>query len=99
MEAKFRHFAIATLCAALGAGPALAADPAPSACKPLSNLNKRLVERADQGVDALRTYVYITRGIYQLNMDEVADSLEGWRANAGCVRQQKVAAATMPQQE
>ncbi|RZU00742.1 hypothetical protein [Rivibacter subsaxonicus] len=98
MEAKFRHLAVATLCAAFGAGPVLAADQASSSCTPLSTVQKRVVEKADQSVDALRNYVYITRGIHQLYMGDIAESLDGWRADARCQQQQKVASATIPKE-
>jgi hypothetical protein len=62
---------------------AFAAD-ANSACAPLSQVQKRVVVKAEQGVDALRDFVYITRGIYRLDMVEIAGSLDGWLANAHC---------------
>ncbi|HEY1392771.1 MAG TPA: hypothetical protein VFV25_05320, partial [Methylibium sp.] len=50
-----------------------------------SGLQKRLLEHAAQGVDQLRNYVYITRGIYQLNMTDIGDWMDDWRqAQAHC---------------
>jgi hypothetical protein len=94
MEAKFRHFAVATLCVAFGAGPVFAADQASTSCTPLSAVQKRVVEKADQSVDALRNYVYITRGIHQLYMEDVAKSLDGWRSDARCQQRQQLASAS-----
>ncbi|MEO8525206.1 MAG: hypothetical protein ABI460_10845 [Caldimonas sp.] len=49
-------------------------------------MQARVVEKADQGVDALRDYIFITRGIHQLDMAEVAESLDSWRASARCAK-------------
>ena len=46
----------------------------------------KAVEQADQGVDALRRYIAITQGIHQLNMFDVAASLEAWRADVRCAQ-------------
>ena len=74
------------------ASPAAAADAA--ACKPLDHLQRRVVEKADQGVDALRQYILITRGVYQLDMMKVAGSLDAWRTRAGCTAQAPAGTAT-----
>ncbi len=65
------------------AGPAVAAD---APCKALGYVQKRVVQKADQGIDALRDYVFITRGIHQLDMGEIAVSLDDWRASARCAK-------------
>lgn len=65
------------------AGPAVAAD---APCKSLGYVQKRVVEKADQGIDALRNYVFVTRGIHQLDMAEIAVSLDGWRASGRCAK-------------
>jgi hypothetical protein len=65
------------------AGPAVAGD---APCKSLGYVQKRVVEKADQGIDALRDYVFITRGIHQIDMAEVAASLDDWRASARCAK-------------
>ena len=61
--------------------PAVAAE---ASCKSLGYVHKRVVEKADQGIDALRNYVFVTRGIHQLDMAEIAVSLDDWRASARC---------------
>lgn len=86
MYAFVRCLAVAAFGAALSVSlvaPALAAD---APCKSLGYVQMRVVEKADQGVDALRDYVYITRGIHQLDMAEIAGSLDEWRATARCAK-------------
>ena len=65
------------------AGPAVAAD---APCTSIGYVQKRVVEKADQGIEALRNYVFVTRGIHQLDMAEIAGSLDGWRASARCAK-------------
>jgi hypothetical protein len=81
------------LCAAgLGAsflaslpGTALAADTSgASSCAPLGQVQRRVVQRAEMGVDALRDFVFVTRRIYALNMMEIAGSLDDWLERAHC---------------
>ena len=85
---SFTHrFAVVYLGAALSLslpGASSAADEA--SCRPLRPMQAGVVEHADQGVDALRRYIFISRGIYQLEMMQVAGSLEAWRAEARCAR-------------
>ena len=68
------------------ATPADAAGP----CNPLLPVQVRIVEKADQGVDPLRRYIAITQGVHQLDMMDVAASLDAWRAAVRCA--QRVAA-------
>jgi len=86
---SFTHrFAVVYLGAALSLslpGPSSAADEA--TCKPLGPMQAAVVGHADQGVDALRRYVFISRGIHQLDMMEVAGSLDAWQAQARCAKQ------------
>ena len=42
-------------------------------------VQRRVLEHAAQGVDRLRQYVFITRGIYQLNMNEIGEWMDDWR--------------------
>ena len=89
MQALNRCLAAACLGAALSAAqadPGVAAN-APVSCQPLSHLQSRLLEKADQGIGALRGYVYITRAIYQVDMMEVADSIDAWYAARRCAEQ------------
>jgi len=76
----------APLCAALPvAGFAADASGAQaSPCQPLSSIEKRVVMKAEVGVEALRDYVYITRGVHALNLTEIAKSLDNWLASAHC---------------
>ena len=76
----------AALCAALPVA-GFAADAGgtqASTCDPLSSVQKRVVAKAQVGVEALRDYVYITRGVHALNMMDIAQSLDGWLASAHC---------------
>ena len=90
MHTSIRSFTIVNIATALSlamlAVPAEAAGP----CNPLLPVRVRVVEQADQGVDALRRYIGITQGIHQLNIHDVAASLEAWRADVRCA--QRVAA-------
>jgi hypothetical protein len=45
-----------------------------------SNVQKRIVEKAAQGVDSLRNFIYITRGIYALDMFEAVGWLDAQRS-------------------
>lgn len=64
-------------------GPALAGDSAAS-CEPMGFVQKRVVEKAQVGVEALRNYVEITRGIHALDMKAIAASLDSWVSSARC---------------
>ena len=72
-----------------GVAPASAADgtraAAPS-CTALSNVQQRIVEKADQGIVPLRHFVHMTKFIYDIDMFDVAESLDGWRAGASCAK-------------
>ena len=65
------------LCAALTSLPAVAApesDAAVACQQPrMTLLEQRLVAKSDQGVEALRQFVFNTRKIHQLDVVEVAD--------------------------
>jgi hypothetical protein len=56
-----------------------AVSTAAEACpptQPVTPLQRRIVAKAAQGPDALRDFVFITRGIYQLDMASTAAWLE-----------------------
>jgi hypothetical protein len=79
--------------AAAGIGSALCASVATSlaadqgvSCTGLRYSENRVLERAYQGVDALRRYVLITRPVHQIGMVEVIESLDDWRAKARCTK-------------
>ena len=86
MYTSIRSFTIVNFATALSlallAAPADAAGP----CKELLPVRVKVVEQADQGVDALRRYIAITQGIHQLNMFDVGASLEAWRADVRCAQ-------------
>jgi len=99
----------ATLCLALpGAG--FAADTsgalaASSSCTPLGVAERKIIMKAQVGVEALRDYVYITRGVFQLSMIDVTKNIDRWLSDAHClgmafddatVRQNVALAAKMP---
>lgn len=53
------------------AGAALASTPvAHCASVPMSGFEQRVVAKAASGVDALRDYLFITRGIYNVSMED-----------------------------
>jgi len=76
-------FTVAFACALCACGPALAGESA-ARCEPLGFVQKRVVEKAQVGVEALRNYVEITRGVHQLDMRVIAASLDAWVSNARC---------------
>ena len=95
---KFATFGVAAILLSTGlASTAMAAndDTASATCAEarLTGLQQRLVAKADQGVDSLRQYVWITRSIHGLYMPDVGDWLDARRAaRANCA----VAAAQQP---
>ena len=94
MNRFLRHSVVMTLCAwgiaSVQAAPAqvapVAATVAAAGCDatPLQPLHKRLLDKASQGVMPLVQFVHRTRMIYQLDIHEVAKSLDGWRERAAC---------------
>ena len=96
MHTSIRSFAIVNFATALSlatlASPAEAAGP----CNALLPVRAKLVEQADQGVDALRRYIVVTQGIHQLNIHDVAARLEGWRADVRCAKQAAAEKADEP---
>ena len=73
-------------------GAALAcvsAQAAPS-CGSVTPLERRIVERANDDVGALRTFVRLTAIVHGVNMVDVRDNIDQWRAAVDC---SKVAAA------
>jgi len=86
MNAFLRRFAPAALGATLPlvfVGVAAAAD-APTGCRTSDPMRTSVMRKADEGVDALRRYVTMTRGIHQMDMATVSESIDRWRAEAGC---------------
>jgi len=77
------------LCLGNAASVSAADQPqvAATSCKPLSSVQKRIVDKADHGIDELRNFVWMTHLIYGIGMLDVAESLDGWRAAASCGKQ------------
>ena len=82
------------LVVALVHGPALATPETDAACRqaPATSLQQRLIDKSDQGVEALRQFVFNTRMIYQLDMQEVADWVTAQRAAVRRCMEAKAAA-------
>ena len=92
----FRTAAVIFFLAAAGAAHAgntvttfVAGDAAAQPCRQgaeLSGLDARIVDKASQGVGALRQYLWVTRGIYNLDMTNTVAWLDQQRAGrAICV--------------
>ena len=88
MLAYVRCLAVAGFGAALCASvtTSVAAEQGVS-CTGLGYAQRRVLEHADQGVDALRRYVIITRSVHQISMVDVVESLDDWRAKAKCTKE------------
>ncbi len=85
-----RTFALAALCVPLSSfavpSSSAAADAVQARCvPPLANVRVRVLEHAARGIDDLRRFVFITRGIYGLYVVEEAQWAEGMqRTIAAC---------------
>ena len=81
-------FSVAFLVAAatLASGAAFARDDANS-CPSVTHVQRKIVERADQGMDSLRAYVWLTSRVYGIEMVDVKESLDNWRAAIVCQEQ------------
>jgi hypothetical protein len=87
MHAFIRCLAVAATGAALCAPvtTSIAAEQGVT-CSGLGYAQRRVLENAYQGVDALRRYVIITRSVHQMSMADVVESLDDWRAKANCTK-------------
>jgi hypothetical protein len=90
MNTSLRAVAVVNFATALSLAVLVAPADAAETCTALMPVQVRVVEKADEGVEALRRYISITQGIHQLDMMDVATSLDGWRAAVRCA--QRVAA-------
>lgn len=93
-----RHIvSIAALLAAAAVAPLAQAEPqsaiaataaasggAPCGMARLTPLQRRLLDKAEQGVAPFVQFIHRTRAIYQLDAYEVAGQLEGWRQRRVC---------------
>lgn len=75
------------------AGALLACVSAQAApvCGAVSPVERRIVDRANGEVESLRSFVGLTAIVYGINMIDVRDNLDKWRAAVDCRAQ--VAAA------
>jgi hypothetical protein len=65
-----------------------------SSCTPATNLQRRIVDKAEQGMPALRRFVSMTRLIYGVDMIDIGNSLDKWRASTACT---SIVAEAQPQ--
>ena len=96
MNASLRTFAVACAFVALpfvahgqaaaAVGSALTTTPvAPCAPVPMSPFQQRVVAKAASGVDELRDYLFVTRGIYNVSMEDAVAWLDRQReTQQGC---------------
>jgi hypothetical protein len=77
------------------AGVAMAQSAPADKCVPqMSRLEQRLYQKAGEGPDALRQFIFIRRGIYQLDMNDVQSWAGGVDATrTACLRVDADAAA------
>ena len=68
----------------------VSAQAAP-ACGAVSPVERRIVERANGEVESLRSFANLTNIVYGVNMIDVRENLDKWRAAVEC--RAKVAAA------
>ena len=89
-----KTFSVALFAAAatLASSAAFARDDA-NPCPSVTHVQRKLVERADQGIESLRSYVWRTDSVYGVDMTDVRQSLDGWRAAIACQEQVAQAAA------
>jgi hypothetical protein len=62
-------------------------------CGAVTGMERRIVERADQGIEPLRAFVWSRRGASGLGMQDVQASLDTWRAAVTCQKEVAAAAA------
>ena len=74
----------------------VSAQAAP-ACGTVTPVERRIVDRANGEVESLRSFVGLTAWVYGINMIDVRDNLDKWRAAVECHAQ--VAAAERARQQ
>ena len=84
---------VSSVLALAGSVLACASAQAAPACGSVSPIERRIVERADGDADALRAFVWRTSRVYGVDMVDVREKLEQWRAAVEC-RKQMAAADT-----
>ena len=83
--------ALCVATAAFSCAASWAQDTA-SSCKSVTSVQRRIVEKADQGIGSLRAFVGMTKFIYGVDMVDVQDSLDTWRAAVQCQQVAQAAA-------
>ena len=63
---------------------ACASAQAAPACPSVSSVQSRIVEHANGDIEALRAFVWKTAIVYRINMVDVRDNLDAWRAAVDC---------------
>ena len=67
------------------------AQAAPPPCASVSPVALRIVQRAEGDVDSLRTFVRTMAIVHGVNMVDVRENLDAWRAAVECRRQMAAA--------
>ena len=75
------------------ASTASQAQDAQRACGSVTSLQRRVVERADEGIESLRSFVWTTRAVHGIGMEDVKTGLDTWRATVTCQKEVAAAAA------
>lgn len=75
------------------AGALLAGTSAQAACPSVSQIQARIVQHANNSVDELRSFVWMTAIVYRINMIDVSNNLDKWRMAVDC---RAAAAADQP---
>ena len=70
----------------------MSAQAAPPSCGAVSSVERRIVERANGDVESLRSFVRLTAIVHGVNMVDVRENLDNWRAAVECRRQVAAAA-------
>ncbi|MFL6698069.1 MAG: hypothetical protein ACJ8GJ_12940 [Vitreoscilla sp.] len=83
----------ACIAGTLLASSASQAQDVQPACGSVTSLQKRVVERADQGIESLRSFVWTARVTHGIEMEDVRTGLDTWRAALTCQKEAAAAAA------
>ena len=89
---KTLSVALGLAAATLASSAAFARDDTTS-CPSVTHVQRRFVERADESMESLRSYVWRTNIVQRVNMNDVKESIDGWRAAIVCQEQVARAAA------
>ena len=67
------------------------AHAAPATCAAVSPVAQRIVQRAEGDVESLRTFVRTMAIVHGVNMVDVRENLDAWRAAVECRKQMAAA--------